>query len=150
MKPKYNLPCNIAQSLNIIGDRWTLLVIHEILTGRTTFNEIKKALNGISANLLSERLKLLEAEGLVTVKLYSNHPPRYQYMLTKSGEDLEHVFHSFIIWGTKHLDQCYKKLVDTSTGDEVEIAYYSKRTGNIVHDIEAISIEDEPVQTINT
>lgn len=150
MKPKYNLPCNIAQSLNIIGDRWTLLIIHEILTGRTTFNEIKKALNGISANLLSERLKLLEAEGLVTAKLYTNHPPRYQYMLTKSGEDLEHVFHSFIIWGTKHLDECYKKLVDSSTGDEVEVVYRSKRTGKIVHDIEAVSIENEPVQPLNT
>jgi len=71
-------------------------------------------------------------------------------MLTKSGEDLEHVFHSLIIWGTKNLEKCYKKLVESSTGDEVEIVYYSKRTGKIVHDIEAISIENEPVQTLNT
>jgi len=142
MKPRYDLPCNIAQSLNIIGDRWTLLIIHEILVGQTTFNELKKALNGISANLLSERLKLLEANGLVKSELYSSHPPRYEYTLTQSGEDLEHVFHSFVLWGSKHLDNCYKKLVDTTSGEEVEIAYYSKHTGKIVHDIEAISIED--------
>lgn len=144
MKPRYDLPCNIAQSLNIIGDRWTLLVIHEILVGQTTFNEIKKALNGISANLLSERLKLLEANGLVKSELYSTHPPRYEYTLTKSGEDLDHVFHSFVLWGSKHLEHCYKKLVHTPTGEEVEIAYYSKKTGEIVHDIKAVSIEDKP------
>lgn len=143
MKPRYDLPCNIAQSLNIVGDRWTLLVIHEILVGQTTFNEIKKALNGISANLLSERLKWLETNGLVKSELYSTHPPRYEYTLTQSGEDLEHVFHSFVIWGSKHLENCYKKLVHAPTGEEVEIAYYSKVTGEIVHDIGAISIEEE-------
>ncbi|MEK5036564.1 winged helix-turn-helix transcriptional regulator [Sporosarcina sp. FSL K6-3457] len=143
MKIKYDLPCNIAQSLNIIGDRWTLLVIHEILIGQTTFNEIKRGLDGISANLLSERLKLLEAQGLVTSELYSSHPPRYQYTLTESGKDLEHVFHALIIWGSDHLDHCYKKLVHTTTGDEVGLTYYSKRTGEIVHDIQAVSLEEE-------
>ena len=145
MKPRYNIPCNIAQSLNIIGDRWTILIIHEIFIGRTTFNDIRKALDGLSANILSERLKLLEEKGLVKSELYSTHPPRYQYMLTESGEDLEHVFNSFIIWGTKHLEQCFKKLVHAPTGDEVEIAYVSKRTGEIVHDLQAIRIEDEPI-----
>ena len=142
MKPKYDLPCNIAQALNIIGDRWTLLIIHEILIGRTTFNEIKKGLNGISANLLSERLKHLVEEGLVKMELYSEHPPRYCYTLTKSGEELEHVFHALIIWGTAHLDKCYKKLIHTDTGDEVGITYYSKRTGELVTNLKTVSVED--------
>ncbi|MEK3885972.1 winged helix-turn-helix transcriptional regulator [Bacillus sp. FSL K6-3431] len=143
MKNRYNLPCNIAQSLNIIGDRWTLLVVHEILNGNTMFNEMKKALNGISSNLLSERLKYLEDEGLVIKELYSQHPPRYRYTLTKSGEELEVVFHSLIIWGSSHLQKCYKKLVDPTTGEEVSIAYYSKSTGERVHNLKVISIEDE-------
>ena len=92
--------------------------------------------------------KFLEEKGLVKSELYSTHPPRYQYILTESGEDLEHVFHSFIIWGTKHLDNCFKKLVHTPTGDEVETAYISKRTGEIVHDLEAVSIEDEPLNLV--
>lgn len=142
MKQKYDLPCNIAQSLNLIGDRWTLLIIHEILVGNTTFNLIKSELNGISTNLLSDRLKSLEKEGLIEPKLYSTHPPRYEYTLTKSGEDLEHVFHALIIWGGKHLEKCYKKLVHTPTGEEVDIAYYSVDTGEMVHDIEAITIEE--------
>jgi DNA-binding HxlR family transcriptional regulator len=143
MKTRYNIPCNIAQSLNIIGDRWTLLIVHEILNGNTMFNEIKKALTGISSNLLSERLRTLEAEGLITTELYSQHPPRYRYTLTKSGEDLEHVFNSLIIWGSGHLQKCYKQLIDPTTGDEVGIAYYSKKTGELVQKIEVVAVEED-------
>lgn len=143
MKPRYNLPCNIAQSLNIIGDRWTLLVIHEIFIGHTQFNEMKKGLNGISSNLLSERLKYLEDEGLVKSELYSDHPPRYRYTLTKSGAELEDVFNSLVIWGSSHLENCYKKLVDSTTGEEVGITYYNKKTGELVEKISVIPIEHE-------
>ncbi|KIL51825.1 winged helix-turn-helix transcriptional regulator [Jeotgalibacillus soli] len=148
MKPRYNLPCNIAQSLNIIGDRWTLLIVHEILIGQTTFNNIKKSLDGISSNLLSERLKYLEEEGLLMSELYSDHPPRYRYTLTTKGEELEHVFNSLIIWGSKNLQKCYKKLIDPSSGDEVEIAYYSKETGERIDNIEVVPFEYE-LQTID-
>lgn len=141
MKSRYNIPCNIAQSLNIIGDRWTLLVVHEILNGHTMFNEIKKELDGISSNLLSERLKYLEEEGLIKTELYSQHPPRYRYTLTKNGEALEDVFNSLIIWGSSHLKKCYKKLVDSTTEEEVGIAYYNKRTGERVEHIKVVPIE---------
>ncbi|MFZ7946094.1 winged helix-turn-helix transcriptional regulator [Neobacillus sp. 19] len=143
MKTRYDIPCNIAQSLNIIGDRWSLLIVHEILNGQTLFSEMKKALPGISSNLLSDRLKYLEEEGLISAELYSTHPPRYRYRLTKSGEELEHVFNSLIIWGSHHLQKCYKKLIDSETGDEVEISYYNKKTGNIVKQVEVVAIQDE-------
>ena len=148
MKQKYNLPCNIAQTLNIIGDRWTLLMIHEIMIGNNTFNEIKRALNGISANVLSERLKLIESQGLIQSELYSEHPPRYKYTLTKSGEDLEHTLHALVIWGASHLDPCYKKLVNSKTGEEVKLAYYSTTTGEIVHDVKAISIDEDSIEIL--
>ena len=105
MKSRYDLPCNIAQSLNIIGDRWTLLIIHEIFIGHTLFSEIKNGLTGISSNLLADRLKYLEEEGLIQSELYSRPPPRYRYTLTKSGEDLEHVFNALILWGHDHLEK---------------------------------------------
>ncbi|MBM4762932.1 helix-turn-helix domain-containing protein [Bacillus sp. B15-48] len=147
MKTRYNLPCNIAQSLNIIGDRWSLLVVHEILNGQTQFNEIKKALPGISSNLLSERLKYLEKEGLIQTELYSDHPPRYCYTLTKSGEELDVVFNAFVIWGSHHLKKCYKKLIDAETGDEVEIAYYNQKTGQRIEKIKVIPVEEELQKT---
>lgn len=143
MKSRYNIPCNIAQSLNIIGDRWSLLIVHEILNGNTLFNEIKKALPGIAPNLLSERLKYLEAEGLISVELYSEHPPRYRYTLTKSGEELEHVFNALIIWGSNNLQKCYKKLIDPTTGDEVEVSYINKKTGEHVDHVEVVAIQEE-------
>lgn len=124
MKENYKLPCNIAQTLNIVGDRWTLLILHEILAGASTFNEIKKGLKGISSNLLSNRLKYLEKSNLVTASLYSDHPPRYSYTLTESGKELEPVFHSLLIWGRNNLEKCYKKLVHEKCHHEVEQTFY--------------------------
>jgi len=140
MKEQFNLNCNIAQSLNIIGDRWTLLIIHEILIGHTTFNQIKKSLEGISSNLLSARLKYLEQNDLVTVRLYTDHPPRYEYHLTDSGKDLEDVFHTLIIWGRQHLKKCYKKLLHESCQHEVEIAYHCPQCNKIVHDLSVVEM----------
>ena len=60
MKNQYNLPCNIAQTLNIIGDKWTLLILCQIFKGNDTFNALLENLEGISTNLLSNRLKALE------------------------------------------------------------------------------------------
>jgi len=143
MKERYDLPCNIAQTLNIIGDRWTLLILHEILTGQTTFNQIKKSLSGISSKLLSDRLKYLEENELITSVLYSEHPPRYRYGLTPSGRDLEPVFNSILMWGTRHLKKCYKKLVHASCGHEVRPAYYCEHCGGNVDDLHVVVLESE-------
>lgn len=135
MKTRYDLPCNIAQTLNIIGDRWTLLILHELLIGETNFNDIKIKLPGLSANLLSARLKDLEEAGLVASELYSAHPPRYAYKLTESGQALETVFNAIILWGADHLQTCYKEIVDAESGERVEIGYISKSTGKRVDNI---------------
>ncbi|MER1959015.1 MAG: helix-turn-helix domain-containing protein [Solibacillus sp.] len=134
MKTRYDLPCNIAQTLNVIGDRWTLLVIHELLIGETNFNDIKLKLPGLSANTLSSRLKELEQAGLVKAELYVAHPPRYRYTLTEKGQALEHVFNAMIIWGADHLDTCYKEIVDENN-DRVAVGYYSTKTGQKVEQI---------------
>lgn len=144
IKQRYPLPCNIAQTLNIVGDRWTLLIIHEILMGNRTFNELKKSLEGISSNLLSDRLKHLEENGLITSSLYSTHPPRLAYMLTESGKDLEDVFNAIIIWGEKNLVKCYKKMIHKECQHEIEIAYYcpSCQTNVEKQDIAIIPVEE--------
>lgn len=141
MKKRYNLPCNIAQTLNVIGDRWTMLILRELLTGVTNFNEIKNNLPGLSANILSLRLKSLEKSGLVTSKLYSTHPPRYSYHLTESGKALEPIFNAMIIWASHHIKPCYKEIVDAETGEPVEIGYYSTKTKRRVHKLEIRPIQ---------
>ncbi|PLR80338.1 transcriptional regulator [Bacillus canaveralius] len=150
MKDRYNLPCNIAQTLNIIGDRWTLLIVHEILIGNTTFNEIKKSLTGISSNLLSDRLKHLEQTGLIESSLYSDHPPRYSYTLTESGKDLEHVFNSMILWGRNHLKKCYKKLIHEACRHEVEIAYYCSHCEKNVDDVIVVEVDADDVKPLSS
>lgn len=141
MKTRYDLQCNIAQTLNIIGDRWTLLILHELLIGETQFNDIKSKLPGLSANLLSTRLKDLEEAGLIISELYSAHPPRYAYKLTDSGKALDSVFNAMIIWGTSHLNTCYKEIIDPATGERVEIGYFSSKTAERVDQIEIRPIQ---------
>ena len=132
---RYDLPCNIAQTLNIIGDRWTMLILHELLVGTENFNEIKTSLAGLSSNVLSARLKAMEEAGLVTSTLYSAHPPRYSYALTAAGKELEHVFNALAIWGSAHLNPCYKEVVDAHTDEAVEVVYRTKETGTITEEL---------------
>ena len=132
MKNQYELPCNIAQTLNIIGDKWTLLIVHEIMLEDKSYNELLSKLTGIASNLLSGRLKSLEEDGIIKGELYQKHPPRYKYTLTEKGRDLEDVFNSIILWGSKHLDKCYKNLVDKKTGPKVEIKYYLPETKELL------------------
>lgn len=132
MKNQYQLPCNIAQTLNLIGDRWTLLILHRILNGIDTFKELQERLEGIPSNLLSDRLKCLEAEDLITSSLYQQHPPRYHYELTESGKDLSDLFNSIVIWGEKHLKKCYKQLSHLECGHRLELQYFCPHCGRSV------------------
>jgi len=124
MKNQYNLPCNIAQTLNIIGDKWTLLILRQLSRGNDTYNSILENLEGIPSNLLSQRLKSLEEDKLIKPVLYQKHPPRYRYVLTNSGKDLEDIFNSIILWGQKHLKTCYRELVHKDCKHNIEIQYY--------------------------
>ncbi|NLK21064.1 MAG: helix-turn-helix transcriptional regulator [Epulopiscium sp.] len=132
MKNQYNIPCNIAQTLNIIGDKWTLLILRQLSKGQDTYSALMENLEGISSNLLSNRLKDLEKDGIITPALYQKHPPRYRYILTESGEDLDDVFNSIIIWGEKHLKECHKELVHSSCNHKVELQYHCPHCKKII------------------
>jgi DNA-binding HxlR family transcriptional regulator len=141
MKNQYNLQCNIAQTLNIIGDKWSLLILHQMLIGNETYKEIQDGLDGIPTNLLSERLKTMESDELIMRELYQTHPPRYKYSLTKKGYDLEDVFNSLILWGEKYLDKCYKKLVHNECNCSIVHRYYCSNCNKTV-EIDEISVKE--------
>lgn len=102
MKRTYasQLACPIARMLNILGDRWTLLIVRDLLFfNRKRFNEFLDSLDGLSPNLLSQRLKLLEQSGIVERVMYSEHPPRMEYRLTEKGLALRPALEAMAEWG---------------------------------------------------
>src|SRR4030081_2730028 len=89
-------------ALERVGDRWTLLAIDVLLTGPRRFGELQEALGGIATNVLSQRLRHLEEEGVVVAKPYSTRPPRYAYELTAAGRDLAGALLLLTRWGAEH------------------------------------------------
>jgi DNA-binding HxlR family transcriptional regulator len=89
-------------ALERVGDRWTLLAIDVLLTGPRRFGELQEALGGIATNVLSQRLRHLETEGVVVARPYSTRPPRYIYELTASGRDLAGALLLLTRWGSQH------------------------------------------------
>ncbi len=98
-------PCPVACTLDLIGDRWTLLIIRDMMfCGKQRFEEFLESPEGISTNILASRLKLLEELGLVEKQPYSNHSRRMNYQLTDEGKSLRPVLKVMAAWGLKHLD----------------------------------------------
>ncbi len=80
--------CPVARTLDVIGDRWTILVIRDVTLGITKYSDLLESLPGISPNLLSQRLKLLEEAEVLQRSFYNDHPPRAEYLLTDKGRGL--------------------------------------------------------------
>lgn len=94
--------CPIARSLDLVGDRWTLLVLRDLRRGRLKFAELLVSLEGISPTVLSGRLQSLEQDGIVARRFYSDHPPRAEYVLTPKGDSLAPVLQALYAWGSEH------------------------------------------------
>jgi DNA-binding HxlR family transcriptional regulator len=99
---EYDQVCSIARTLEVLGERWTLLVIRDVFNGRRRFDQIQENL-GVARNVLSTRLALLVDEGILEKRAYQERPPRYEYFLTEKGLDLWPVMISMLHWGDTHL-----------------------------------------------
>jgi DNA-binding HxlR family transcriptional regulator len=95
--------CPVARTLDIVGARWTLLIIRDLLPGTMRFQDLQERLPGMAPNVLSDRLKTLEEHGLVRREFYSDHPPRAAYTLTDPGRELGLVVLALGRWGLQHL-----------------------------------------------
>ena len=91
--------CPIACALDQLGDKWTLLIIRDLLLGKRRYQELMTSPERIATNILADRLKKLETAGIVVQQLYQQKPPRYEYSLTKKGEDLRPVLEALVKWG---------------------------------------------------
>lgn len=96
--------CPVARTLDLIGERWTILLLRDLLLlGPRRFQDFQESLPGVAPNTLSARLKELEASGLIFRQFYSDHPPRVEYVLTDKGKSLGPVVKAMRDWGTRHL-----------------------------------------------
>ena len=95
--------CPVARTLDLIGERWTILILRDLfLQGPRRFQDFQESLGGIAPNILSSRLKDLEARGLVKRETYSEHPPRLVYHLTERGRSLRPVLKALRKWGEEN------------------------------------------------
>ncbi|MEM1048436.1 MAG: helix-turn-helix domain-containing protein [Pseudomonadota bacterium] len=105
MSKSYDLPCPVAKTLDIVGERWTILVLRDLfLEGPRRFQDFIESLEGISPNTLSDRLKTLEDNGIVDRHFYESRPPRAEYRLTTKGRELGPVLKALRAWGSTHLN----------------------------------------------
>jgi DNA-binding HxlR family transcriptional regulator len=93
--------CSVAAALEVVGERWSLLIVREIFLGVRRFDEMQADL-GIARNVLQTRLRRLVDQGVLERRLYQEHPPRHEYLLTDKGLDLWPTVVSLMMWGDEH------------------------------------------------
>jgi DNA-binding HxlR family transcriptional regulator len=95
--------CPVARTAAIICSKWTILIIRDLTSGVKRFNQLERSLQGISPKTLSERLRSLEEEGIITRQTFAEVPPRVEYALTEKGSDLVAVIDSMRVYGRQWL-----------------------------------------------
>jgi DNA-binding HxlR family transcriptional regulator len=102
MRSGYDQECPVAKALDVVGEKWTLLVLRDLFRkGPQRFQELAESLAGVAPNTLSARLKALEKQGVIASRLYERHPPRFEYFLTDKGQDLGPVLKALYKWGER-------------------------------------------------
>jgi len=101
-------PCPIATTLDILGDRWSLVIVRDLFLGHKRFAEFLTSPEKITTSVLSDRLGSLEAAGVVERRLYQEHPPRYEYLLTKDGRALKPVLQEICRWANRTQEGTWK------------------------------------------
>ena len=123
MTKHYGQACPVAKTLELVGERWTLLVVRDLLQGPRRFQDLQQSLKAIAPNILSSRIKVLEEHQLVVRSFYSQHPPRAKYELTDKGRELGWVVGALAVWGSRHL-QHDSPLKHSECGRAVEVMFY--------------------------
>ncbi len=96
-------PPEISAALSVLSGKWTILIIWQLIRRTSRFNELKRAIPGITQHMLTMNLRELEADGIVTRTIYAEVPPRVEYALTEHGHSLEPVMRTLAKWGKKHM-----------------------------------------------
>ena len=104
MKTKAELlpECPVATTVQLIGNKWKLLILRNLLARPWRFNELQKSLDGISQKVLTDSLRSMEADGIITRTVYPEVPPRVEYALSELGESMRPILNSMQAWGENY------------------------------------------------
>lgn len=103
MKTKAELPaCPVATTVSLIGNKWKLLILRNLLVRPWRFNELQKSLDGISQRVLTDSLRSMEADGIITRTVFPAVPPRVEYALSELGESMRPILQSMETWGISY------------------------------------------------
>ncbi len=124
------MQCPIGRSLERVGEWWSILILRDALRGATRFEQFQKSLD-IAPNMLTKRLNALVDAGLFERRLYSERPPRHEYILTERGRDFRSVLWALLAWGNKHFapEGPSVVLVDEETGEVAEPVLVDRVSG---------------------
>jgi DNA-binding HxlR family transcriptional regulator len=127
--------CSIARPLSVLGERWTMLILRDLFLGRRRFDEFQISL-GVATNVLSARLTTLNEDGIVERRRYSEHPERFEYLLTEKGRDLQPILLALLAWGERYTAE---------KGAPLEIVHED----HAFHMVPTCSVCGEPIDTHN-
>lgn len=105
--------CPVATTVMMIGSKWKLLIMRNLLARPWRFNELQKSIDGISQKALTEALRSMEADGIVSRTVYPEVPPRVEYALTKLGESMRPIIKSMETWGMTYKEQMQEEQYDS-------------------------------------
>ena len=94
--------CPVETTLMLIGDKWKILILRDLMEGTKRFGELKKSIGTVSQKVLTAQLRDMEDKGLLTRKVYAEVPPRVEYTLTETGYSLKQILDSMVAWGTDY------------------------------------------------
>ena len=123
-------------ALERVGDRWSLLLVEALLEGPRRFNELSDGVSGIAPNILADRLRRLEREGIVLARPYSDRPPRMEYALTSAGHDLAGALRLLADWGARRSEHS-DPIRHATCGTPVEARWYCPTCSVLVEDAAA-------------
>src|SRR6202021_140875 len=128
-----DMPCPIARSLERVGEWWSILILRDAFKGLSRFDQFQKSL-GIAPNMLTRRLNTLVDSGLLERRLYSEKPPRHEYVLTDRGRDFRPVLWALMAWGNKYFppEGQTVAVVDAETGEEADPVLVDGRSGRVL------------------
>jgi DNA-binding HxlR family transcriptional regulator len=97
--------CGVARTLQVLDGKWTTLIVRDLFAGAKRFSELRSSLGNVSAKTLTDRLRALEHQGILTRTVHAEIPPRVVYELTPEGQSLQTVLHAMLRWGREHPQQ---------------------------------------------